>query len=81
VVGFETVRVGGRAVRTVHVRARATLAGHSKGTAADDYWLRRSDRLPVRIVTRSDTATPSPIGDVRYTERATLALVSLEPRR
>jgi len=81
VVGFATLHVAGRAVRTVHVRLRATLAGRSEGTAADDYWLRTSDRLPVRIVTRSDTATRSPIGAVRYAEQATLTLVSPEPLR
>ncbi len=80
VVGFEVLRVGGRAVRTVHLRERSTLAGGTKGTSADDLWLRVPDRLPIRLVTVSETANPSLVGDVHYTERATLALVSLEPR-
>jgi len=81
VAGFETLRVGGTSVTTVHIRERSTLEGHITGTSAEDVWLRSSDRLPVRLVTTSRTSNPSLVGDVHYVEQATLTLVSLAPRR
>jgi hypothetical protein len=81
VVASETLRVGGRPVRTVHVTRRASFSGHIRGTSTHDLWLARGTGVPVRVALQSRTTNDSPVGDVRYEEDVTLRLRSLEPRR
>lgn len=72
------LRVGGTDVPVVHVHVQEELSGRSRGTSVLDLWL-RADGLPVRVVMRNDSRSSSPIGDVRYAERAELRLVARDP--
>jgi hypothetical protein len=81
VVGEETLRVGTADVDVVHLRVETLESGGARGPTLEQRWLERDTGLPVRIAYRVTTLNPSPIGDVRFEERYTLRLVSLEPRR
>lgn len=81
VVGEEQVRVGTVDVDVVHLRVDALESGGARGPTVEHRWLERETGLPVRVEYRVTTLNPSPIGDVRFEERYTLRLVSLEPRR
>jgi len=81
VVGEEQVRVGTSDVDAVHLRIATVESGGARGPTVEQRWLERDTGLPVRIDYRVSTLNPSPIGDVRFEERYTLRLVSLEPRR
>jgi hypothetical protein len=80
VVGPEARTVGAQSVGTVHVTLDLVLEGRTRGTGSLVLWLERSTGLVVRLVLENDNRTASAIGDVRYRERATLELVSVEPR-
>ena len=81
VVGEETARVGAATVDVVRLRIDATETGDARGPLVEERWLEAETGLPVRIDYRASTLNSSPIGDVRFEERYTLDLVSLEPRR
>lgn len=81
VVGEEQLRVGTADVDVVHLRVDTLESGGARGPTVEQRWLERETGLPVRIDYRVSTLNPSPIGDVRFEERYTLRLVSLEPRR
>ena len=81
VLGVETVRVGTATVDAVHLRIDTRETGGARGPTLEHRWLERDTGLPVRIEYRVTTLNPSPIGDVRFDERYSLRLVSLEPRR
>ncbi len=81
VVGSETVRVGGVPVDVVRLRVATRQSGGARGPTVEERWLERETGLPVRIAYRVATLNASLIGDVRFEERFTLRLVSLEPRR
>jgi hypothetical protein len=81
VVGEETARVGPATVDVVRLRIAANETGDARGPLVEERWLESETGLPVRIVYRASTLNPSPIGDVRFEERYTLDVVSLEPRR
>ncbi len=81
VVGEEEVRVGTVDVDVVHLRVDTLESGGARGPTVEHRWLERETGLPVRVEYRVTTLNPSPIGDVRFEERYTLRLVSLEPRR
>lgn len=80
VVGRERRTVGGESVETVHVSLELLLEGRTRGTGLLEAWLLPSTGLVVRLVLENDNRSASAIGDVRYRERATLDLLSLEPR-
>lgn len=81
VVGEETLRVGQAEVEVVHLRTAARETGNARGPLLEQRWLERMTGLPVRIDVTVTTSNPSPIGDVRFHERYSLRLVSLQPRR
>jgi len=81
VVDDESALVGAATVDVVRLRADARETGEARGPLVEERWLEPETGLPVRIVYRASTLNPSPIGDVRFEERYTLDLVSLEPRR
>lgn len=80
-LGLETLTVAGDPVETVHLRVRAAERGVARGPVLEDRWVESETGLPVRIRYRVRTANESPIGDVTFTERFTVRLLSLEPRR
>ncbi len=79
-VGERPMQVAGRSVKTVLVRARATLRGRIDGVNQIDSWLSRKDGLLVRRSVTSTTAIDSPFGRIRDGERYLLQLRSLSPR-
>lgn len=81
VVGPEDLDVGGRSVRTIHVRLVSTLRGGSNGTRSADAWLLPSNGLMVRTIARARISARSVLGNVHYAEDYELNLVSLDPRR
>jgi hypothetical protein len=80
-LGVETLAVAGDPVETVHLRVRAAELGVARGPVIEDRWVESETGLPVRIRYRVRTANESPIGDVTFTERFTVRLLTLEPRR
>jgi hypothetical protein len=81
VVGEVPVRVGSIPVETIHLRLTAQEDGAARGPVAEERWVERETGLPVRITYRVRTSNDSPIGDVTFTERYDLHLISLDPRR
>ncbi len=75
VVGFQTIRVGGTAVRTLHVHVATKLKGDSGGTSTQDYWIATNKPILVKE-TGNVTATQQ---GVHYTSTYSLALKSLSP--
>lgn len=77
-VGTETLTIGRRQVKTLHLSVRTRLEGKTRGGGTRELWL-RSDGLPVRWILTNESATPSLVGDVHYRERLELTLLSLAP--
>jgi hypothetical protein len=77
IVGYETLQIGGKAVRTVHVHVRTTLSGSDSGSSTEDYWVATSEPL---LVKQTGTVSASQQG-VRYDEKYALRLDSLTPKR
>ncbi len=80
VVGFETVTVAGELFPAIHTESRSQLEGGSTGTARREDWRRRSDGLLLRRSV-SSTADTSLGGGTHYTERYSIELLDLQPRR
>ena len=81
VVGEEMLRVGTADVDVVHVRVATRESGGARGLTVEQRWLERETGLPVRVDYRVATLNSSAIGDVRFDERYTLRLLSLQRRR
>lgn len=80
-VGIEAVEVGGDEVRAYHYVAERTLTGDQTGTETVDTWHAVRDGLPLETERTVRVESPSPIGQVVYTERGGYRLVSLVPER
>lgn len=76
VIGYQTIDVGGTAVRTLHVHLATTLTGGASGTSAQDYWI--ATNKPVLVKEKGTVVANQ--GNVRYDERYSLALKSLSPK-
>jgi len=81
VVGFETLSVGGEAIRSVHIRYDGTVSGADQGTQIQDRWISTQDGMFLRIVSSADAMTQTSFGRFRYTEHYRLDLTSTTPRR
>ncbi|MFN8038435.1 MAG: hypothetical protein U0Q07_04400 [Acidimicrobiales bacterium] len=79
VVADEDLAIGSTTVRTRHVHQERTLSGAQRGTERADTWW-TADGLPVRNERRVEVASPSPIGDVTYSEEGSWQLDSITPR-
>ncbi len=79
VVADEDLVIGGTTVRTRHVHQERTLSGAQHGSEKADTWW-TTDGLPVRNQRHVEVASPSPIGDVTYTEEGQWQLDSVTPR-
>jgi len=80
-VGIESIRIGGRSVRSYHYRYERSLTGDQAGTEEFEIWFAVRDGLPLREVRSVRVESPSPIGAVTYTEQGTYVLTSLTPRQ
>jgi hypothetical protein len=79
-LGTEPIRVGGDPVRAYHYREHRLISGDQSGTTTVDAWFSVSNGLPLRNERVIEVATPSPIGDVTYSETGEWGLTSLEPQ-
>jgi hypothetical protein len=80
VIGLDTVRVAGRPIEAVHLRATAALVGDPDGSDVRDSWIRRSDGLLLRRVDRS-AAHVDVSGGGDFEEHYEIDLVSTAPQR
>lgn len=74
-VGRERVEVGDGAVDAMHFRDDRVVTGVQNGTETFDLWL-SEDGLPVQGRQRIVVDSPSPIGNVTYTQEGEFVLVS-----
>ena len=79
VVGLETMSVGNRGVRAVHVRYEGTVHGDDEGTQIQDRWLDASTGWFLRIVSSADVSIVTPFGRANYRERYRIDLTSMTP--
>ena len=80
-VGIETVDVGGDEVRAYHYLDEKTITGDQTGTERVDTWFAARDGLPLETERSVRVKSPSPIGDVVYSETGGYSLTSLVPER
>lgn len=80
-VGVEDIDVDGAPVRAYHYRLQRTLSGDQTGTEDTHEWYAADTGLLLRATHDSRVASPSPFGDVVYTEVGEFRLQSGRPRR
>jgi hypothetical protein len=73
-VRLQVLRVAGKRVETVLIRARARLRGRIDGLTVYDSWLSHQNGLLIRRAVRSKTAIDTPFGKVGDSERYALRL-------
>jgi hypothetical protein len=78
-LGIATVEVGGERVRAYRLLQRRTLSGAQTGKERSELWF-APNGLPLRERHTIEVASPSPIGDITYTEVTDFALQELRPR-
>jgi hypothetical protein len=81
VVGFETLTIGGTAVRSLHIHFDLQFSGSNRGRGLQDRWQDATTGLLLKLVTDLDLQSSSPFGDVHYGEHYHLDLSSLRPQR
>ena len=75
-IGYQTLVVGGTAVRTAHVHVDTVTSGpNGTGNSPADYWFDTTNAILVR-----NTGTVSSNGSAHYYEQYDLELDSLKPR-
>ena len=80
VIGFETIDVGGKRVRTVHLRYDTAMSGANQGTQTQDRWHTLDTGLLIRLVNAVDAKVEVPFGGTaNYKERYRIDLKSLSP--
>lgn len=79
--GPRTLLLQGRRHRTVLLRTRARLRGETVGVVTTLTWVDPRTRMVLLRTVAERSRTDTLVGDVRYEERATLALASPQPRR
>jgi hypothetical protein len=80
-VAVEPVEVGGVTVNAVHYHLEAELSGDTTGSWSADRWVHADTGLLLRLSSRTDVESSSPMGRVRYQEQLRLDLASLAPER
>jgi hypothetical protein len=79
VIGQETLSVAGVDLDTVHVRRVSDLSDGSTGSTVAEVWRLTGTALIVRAEWESTSVTPSPAGEVIYTEVVVLELLDPLP--
>jgi hypothetical protein len=80
VIGFETIEVGSKDVRTVHIRYETSMSGANNGTQVQDRWMTEDTGLLIRMITAVDAKVEVPFGGTaNYKERCRIDLTSLSP--
>jgi hypothetical protein len=78
-VGPERIVIGGEALDTWRFTQERTITGAQTGTQVSELWFAH-DGLLVRMERVVDVDSPSPVGDITYSETGTVELTDLEPR-
>jgi hypothetical protein len=78
-VGPEVLRIGGEDVDTLHYTRDRELSGDQVGDESQDVWYDATTAMVVKFRREVRVASPSPLGDVVYTESGTLQLRSTDP--
>lgn len=78
-VGREMLNVGGVRVETMHYRRQRTISGGQRGSETLDLWFAVDSGLPVKNLRSVTVVTPSPLGELTYTEKGSFELTSVEP--
>jgi hypothetical protein len=81
VLGRRTLTLDGRRTPTVLLRTTTRVSGDTSGAGTTFTWVLPDARLVVRRTIANASTTGTIVGDVRYEERATLALTTAQPRR
>jgi hypothetical protein len=79
-IGPADVEVGGDTVPALHYRYERTLSGDQSGTDTHDLWFDPATGMILAGTRDTSVTSPSPIGDIRYTESGRFTLTSTEPR-
>jgi hypothetical protein len=79
VVGFDTLSVGGRDVRAVHILYDATATGSDQGTYRQERWLEPRTGLFLRITAEARMSVATPLGRANYREDYRIDLTSIKP--
>jgi hypothetical protein len=79
-VGPETLAVGEDEADALHFTRDRVITGAQHGTEHLEVWF-RADGLLLRMDREIEVRSPSPIGDITYTESGELALTELAPER
>jgi hypothetical protein len=80
-LGPRSLTLGGRRTRTLLIRTRTHVSGDTTGAGTSFTWILPGTGLTVRRTIANASTTGTIVGDVRYEERAALALSQLRPRR
>jgi hypothetical protein len=81
ILGTSEVQVGGSALTVLDFEVNDEISGASEGTTERTIRVVPATGLVVEQELVTDVRNDSPIGDVHYTERYTIRLTSLAPRR
>lgn len=81
ILGTSDVEVGGTSVTVVDFEVNDVISGASRGTTERTIRVVPDTGLVVESQLEVDVRNDSPIGDVHYTERYSIRLTSLVPRR
>lgn len=80
-VGREELRIGDETVDALHYRQQRELSGDQSGTQDEHLWFSAQDGMLLRNETDTSAVSPSPIGEVEFTQRGEFELRSLTPQR
>ncbi len=80
-VGAEEIEIGGETVATLHYLIRRTLSGDQTGEESTERWYSVKDGMLLRVTSDITVETPSPLGDVTFTQQGEFELESLTPDR
>ncbi len=80
VVGVEKVRVAGETIDAIHTTSSVVLDGDVSGATTRDDWRRCSDGLLLQRAVDTQAKMSGTV-DADYTERYTIKLLSVRPRR
>jgi hypothetical protein len=80
-VGTEKLTIGGRAVQAIKVNIEGRMTGRVEGESFDTLWLHPLTGMTLRWDRMVDTLATAFGAKVRYQEKASFVLESLEPQR
>ena len=77
--GLTTLDIGGETVQALRQTRVEHLSGAQKGTVTEQWWFDARNGLPLRAERTYRVSSPSPVGNVVYTEHGWWQLTSLHP--